>query len=789
MVSTYLSYDLVNRDLSTSLKRVSNQSAVKREADYYEANIGKITSVDEFMDDYRLYAYAMKAYGLEDMTYAKAFMQKILESDLSDDDSFANKLADSRYRDFATAFNFSVQGAAAQSETQIGNFTDLYGTTMDDKGAGVATETGYFNAMMSQVGSADALLNNERLRSYVFTAFGVDEKYYNRAVVKGVLSSDTTDPDSYINTTLGVQRDDLGNRLTDAQARFEAATTTADKNLIQAEINGYESSLDTIQTYYDMANAFNFNADGTMPAEGAQSAEQQTAVNTLYLANQERLSSATAAAERDYVNAKMATVTDVNEILTDNRVYNYIKVAFDLTSATVVRSTIEQILTSDLNDPGSYANIYGATRPAYLDLAKAFNFGTDGKVAAGAAQTTQQAAEAASRYFSRYDDAQDAADEKAVSLYKTAIADVKTVDEFLTKPDVFNFALKAVGLDPASVSKSTIKQVLTSDLTDSKSYAYKLNDERYLTLARAFNFTKDGGITTALSAQTEGTVKSVASEYIIKVTRFIDDEKRLGTKETENESGKKVRENITARTKAKEEASVETKYYSEQMLKIKTASEFIDDDRLTTVLLTAYDIDPKSVDKDFLKQVFASDLSDPESFVNQQKNSVWAEILGTFNFDTKGNLAKRDDGTSIQTQGKVLETENRYNRQTLEEEQGESNNGVRLALYFERMSKSITSAYDIIGDTALLEFFRTTYSLPEEFSNMDVDKQAELVKKYMNLEDLKDPEKVQKVINKFTALYDLENSNASSSALSILTGNMSGAGISADLLSAISQYR
>ncbi|MNL76115.1 hypothetical protein D3C87_2020280 [compost metagenome] len=59
----------------------------------------------------------------------------------------------------------------------------------------------------------------------------------------------------------------------------------------------------------------------------------------------------------------------------------------------------------------------------------------------------------------------------------------------------------------------------------------------------------------------------------------------------------------------------------------------------------------------------------------------------------------------------------------------------------------------------------------------------------MNLEDLKDPEKVQKVINKFTALYDLENSNASSSALSILTGNMSGAGISADLLSAISQYR
>lgn len=789
MVSTYLSYDLVNRDLSASLKRVSNQSAVKREADYYEANIGKVSTVDEFMDDYRLYAYAMKAYGLEDMTYAKAFMKKILDSDLSDDNSFANKLADSRYRDFATAFNFSANEAIAQSSTQTGAMIDLYGTTMADKEDSVSTETAYFNAMMGQVGSVDALLNNDRLRSYVFTAFDVDEKYYNRALVKGVLTSDVDDPASYINTTLGVQRDDLGVRLADAQTRLGAAGTNAEKSRIQAEIVGYEASLGKIQTYYDMASAFNFDAGGNMPAEGAQTAVQQAAVNTLYLSNQERLSTATATAERDYFNARMATVDDVNTVLTDTRLYNYIKVAFDLTGATVVRSTIEQILTSDLSNPESYANIYGATRPAYLELAKAFNFGTDGTVVAGQAQNATQAAQTASRYFDRFDDDQDAADKKAIDLYKTAIAEVDSVDDFMTKSDVYNFALKAVGLDPGSVSKNTIRQVLTSDLTDSKSYVYRLNDERFLTLAQAFNFTKDGGITTALSAQSEGTIKSVASDYIIKVTRFVDNEKRLGTKETENEQGKKVRENITARTKAKDEASVETTYYSEQILKIRTASDFIKDERLTNVLLTAYDIDPKSVTEDFLKQVFASDLKDPKSFVNQQPNTVWAEILGTFNFDTSGNLAKRDSAALIQTQGKMLETENRYTRQTLEEEQGESNNGVRLALYFERMSKTITSAYDIIGDTALLEFFRTTYSLPQEFSNMDVDKQAALVKKYMNLEDLTDPEKVKKIISKFTALYDLENGNSSSSALSILTGSGASAGISADLLYSMSQYR
>ena len=69
---------------------------------------GWSASVDAFLDDFQLYSYAMKAYGLEDMIYAKAFMRKVLESDMSDANSFANKLTDVRYQDFASAFSFSA---------------------------------------------------------------------------------------------------------------------------------------------------------------------------------------------------------------------------------------------------------------------------------------------------------------------------------------------------------------------------------------------------------------------------------------------------------------------------------------------------------------------------------------------------------------------------------------------------------------------------------------------------------------------------------------------------------
>ena len=115
MISTYLSYDLINRDLKGNLERVSTSSQVAREREYYNEKIGGVTELDDFLDDYRLYSYAMKAHGLEDMIYAKAFMKKVLESDLSDENSFANKLTDQRYRQFAASFQFSSDTAIVQT--------------------------------------------------------------------------------------------------------------------------------------------------------------------------------------------------------------------------------------------------------------------------------------------------------------------------------------------------------------------------------------------------------------------------------------------------------------------------------------------------------------------------------------------------------------------------------------------------------------------------------------------------------------------------------------------------
>ena len=141
MSTALVSYQNINRDLASTLKRTQQQPVVARESEYYLANISDIDSVDEFMADERIYRYAMKAAGLEDMTYAKAFIRKVLEEGIDDKESFANSLSDKRYKDFAETFNFDRYGETATTFTRAKQGTvDSYVRQVLEESAGEENE-------------------------------------------------------------------------------------------------------------------------------------------------------------------------------------------------------------------------------------------------------------------------------------------------------------------------------------------------------------------------------------------------------------------------------------------------------------------------------------------------------------------------------------------------------------------------------------------------------------------------------------------------------------------------
>jgi hypothetical protein len=101
MSTTTAGYLAVTQNLTRYQAMTAAEPAVKTATAYYEANIGKVASVQDFVGNYRLLSYALDAYGLGDEINAKALITKVLEGGVSNPKSLANTLSDSRWKAFA----------------------------------------------------------------------------------------------------------------------------------------------------------------------------------------------------------------------------------------------------------------------------------------------------------------------------------------------------------------------------------------------------------------------------------------------------------------------------------------------------------------------------------------------------------------------------------------------------------------------------------------------------------------------------------------------------------------
>ncbi|WP_418135971.1 DUF1217 domain-containing protein [Agrobacterium sp. El2ro-1b] len=769
MLPAYTTYALYNRNMESSLKRVANDPIISRDAKYYADNIGKVKSLDAFLKDYKLYSYAMKAHGLEEMTYATAFMKKVLESNLKDPNSFVNKLKDTRYRDFAAAFDFGTikTEKTVQTKSQQDRLVTAYHDTDKQRNEEQKEETRYYNIVIDKVGQVDDIFKNTRLRNYIFKSFGIDPQTFDYKNLKGVLTSDISKADSYVNSTYKPLLEEWQAKIADLRDQRTKIPSTDKTSLEKNDylINQYNKRINGAAKLFELAATFNFRADGLVnDGTKAQTAVQKRLTNENYVLANPRVTQTGAILNRDFFVQAMKDVTDAGQLTANSRLRTMLIVAFNLEDNSGTDQKIQWALGENPADPQS--GLYREKDKGFIDLAKAFNFGTDGKVAAGkAVQSDGQLSTMMNLYFSRYDDKQEAADEKTIKDYRRYIGLTKNLDDFLSAAPaavtIRNFALKAFNIGAEESSTFKLKKVFTSDLSNPKSYVYTLKDDRFLRLAKAFNFDADGKIGSPRFAQAENEIARISRNYLKEVTRWDKD--------------KKIRE----------KGEKEVGYYREKMGTLETADQLLADRRLLDFMLVAERIDPKSITTDYLKKIFKSDLKDPKSFANTEKDPRFRALAGSFNFDGKGNISATAR-QPIQNNRSLMETRDKYVRQKLEERAGEENSGVRLALYFKRMAGGISSAYDILADKALSEVTRTALGIPAETANAKVDAQAKMIEKRLKIKDLQDPKKVEKLVNRFLMTFEANNSGSEPRIALFRQGSAS---ISGNTLATLAQLR
>ncbi|MGE5510090.1 MAG: DUF1217 domain-containing protein [Bacteroidota bacterium] len=237
-------------------------------------------------------------------------------------------------------------------------------------------------------------------------------------------------------------------------------------------------------------------------------------------------------------------------------------------------------------------------------------------------------------------------------------------------------------------------------------------------------------------------------------------------------------------TAKKPQVARETEYYLAHIGDVKSIDDFLADSRLYNYAMKAYGLGDMAYAKAFIKKVLTEGIDSKDAFANKLTDMRYREFAKAFNFARDGAAAT---STTQARQGTV----DMYVRQTLEEDAGQQNEGARLALYFDRKASSITSAYSILGDAALLKVVQTVFNLPVQMSLADIDKQAKMITDRLNIQDLKDPEKLKSFLNRFAALYDMQNPSSSSTqspAVMLIGGSMP-VGIGSNILAALQNLK
>ena len=227
-------------------------------------------------------------------------------------------------------------------------------------------------------------------------------------------------------------------------------------------------------------------------------------------------------------------------------------------------------------------------------------------------------------------------------------------------------------------------------------------------------------------------------------------------------------------TSASKPVALETANYLKKVGGIKSIDAFIANTRVFTYAMNAFGLGDMAYAKGFMRKVLTEGIDDSKSLANRLADDRFVNFARAFDFKNKG----ADTTSSVDAQQGVVD---RYVRQRLEESAGASDDGVRLALYFQRNAPTVKSAYGLLADTALWQVVKTVYGFPDAMANASVENQAAAVNARLNVADLQDPAKLNKLISRFTAVWDVRE-NATPDPRLALFGSASTPSVDLDLV-------
>lgn len=115
----------LNRTLDAQMRAFNASALNQRDIEYFKKEMPKITTIEELVDNHRLLRVALGSVGLGADVKNRAFIKKVIASDLQNPKSLANRLSDMRYKRLANMFG-SLGSQQSVNLQSVGQSADKY---------------------------------------------------------------------------------------------------------------------------------------------------------------------------------------------------------------------------------------------------------------------------------------------------------------------------------------------------------------------------------------------------------------------------------------------------------------------------------------------------------------------------------------------------------------------------------------------------------------------------------------------------------------------------------------
>jgi hypothetical protein len=166
---------------SAEYQQFLQRSDLQRDIEYYRTNIKDIKSLDDLFEDYRLLKFLLSSYDLESEVQFPGKVRKIIESDLTDVDSLANRFQDPRFKQLAQDLNVNILGVTklkfdTTTSDVVTRYQRLaYERSLDEQAPGVRAAI-EFGRRIKDVSQTVQLLGDSVLREVITVANNIPKE-------------------------------------------------------------------------------------------------------------------------------------------------------------------------------------------------------------------------------------------------------------------------------------------------------------------------------------------------------------------------------------------------------------------------------------------------------------------------------------------------------------------------------------------------------------------------------------------------------------------------------------